>query len=176
MSASRTKAAVRSTSVYRATVSIRVPVSAAMSRTAWISRIAASPRLTMAIRLNTPPGPSGRSTVYLPRHHGPGSVPPSRIPDGNAMVRLAEAAPPQFVGNNQKPRRGPGGACGGVRVVDEDHSGEGSSTSHAPPALTRVSVVVSGVPVEVTCTVVVVTFAESYTVATWAVAARLERM
>ena len=64
------------------------------------------------------------------------------------MVRLAEAAPPQFVGNNQKPRRGPGGgACGGVRVVDEDHSGEGSSTSHAPPVLTRVSVVVSGVPV-----------------------------
>jgi hypothetical protein len=32
---------------------IRVPVSAERSRTAWMSRIAASPRLTMATRLNT---------------------------------------------------------------------------------------------------------------------------
>ena len=32
---------------------VGVPVSADRSRTAWISRIAASPRLTMAIRLNT---------------------------------------------------------------------------------------------------------------------------
>ncbi len=59
MSASRTKVAVRSTSVYNATVSIGAPVSAASSRTAWMSRIAASPRLTMAIRLNT------RSSPYL---------------------------------------------------------------------------------------------------------------
>ena len=35
------------------TVSIRFPVSAAMSRTAWMRRMAASPRLTMATRLNT---------------------------------------------------------------------------------------------------------------------------
>ena len=51
---SRTKVAVRSARLgeERATVSIFVPASAASSRTAWISRIAASPRLTMATRLN----------------------------------------------------------------------------------------------------------------------------
>ena len=52
MSASRTNVAVRSPSVNKATVSIGSPPSALTSRTALISRIAASPRFTIAIRLN----------------------------------------------------------------------------------------------------------------------------
>src|SRR5690606_19766129 len=105
---------LRSTSVWKAIVSRPPPSSALSSRTARISRIAASPRLTMAMRVNKLGKPhnlllasgnrgdeSGRAGVAARiRPH----TPPSPEDGGHRNDRTRHVAPGPFVGTPQNRR------------------------------------------------------------------------